>query len=211
MRNGLIGLAGVLMLASTMMVLGCGSDAEGDDGGGSMEAVAAGSCTMAAGGPAVTNLCGAAALNTLTMAEASQLCTDTSTYVVGAIGRPAGCKYKAIVAAASNSSPTEDQLQAACASTEGTCNQDASIKGPGAETLCGQIPPTCTATVEQYSTCVKDQAVLFEQEAGELTSCSMLTFGNLSTVYDVPNAANAAPSCMMIKTACPNFTLPYIN
>ncbi|HTV18754.1 MAG TPA: hypothetical protein VMG12_08790 [Polyangiaceae bacterium] len=216
MRNGSIGFAGALLFAAALAavggVLGCGSDGGSDDGGSAGgAAVAASSCTMSSGGTSVTSLCGAAALNALTAAEAAQLCSDTSAYVVGAIARPTGCKYQAIVAAASNSSPTEAQLQAACASTEMTCTQDATVQGPGANTLCGQIPATCTASIEQYSTCVEDQAVLFEQEAAELTACSLLTFGNLSSVYDVPNAANAAPSCMTIKAACPNFTLPYIN
>jgi hypothetical protein len=166
---------------------------------------------MAAGGTAVTNLCGAAALNTLSMGEALQLCSDTSAFIASAIGRESGCKYLGIVAAASNSSPTEEQLQAACSVSEDACNEDATIAGAGANTLCGQIPPTCTATVEQYSACVTDEAELFDQEASELFSCSMLTFGNLSTVYDVPMAASAVPSCMTIKAACPSFTVPYIN
>lgn len=211
MRNGLIGLAGVLSFVATMTAVGCGSD-ESDDGGGAADmVVTASSCTMAAGGTTVTNFCGAAALNTLTAAEAIQLCSDTSAYIVGAISRATGCKYRAIVAAASTSAPTNEQMQAACTAAESTCNQDASVPGPGGETSCGQIPATCTATIEQYSTCVVDQAVIFEQEANELTSCATLTFGNLSTVYDVPIAANAAPSCMALQTACANFTVPYIN
>jgi hypothetical protein len=210
MRNGIIGLAGVLVLASTVTVVGCGSDSDSDDPGPA-EAVAPGSCSMTAGGTGVTNLCGAAPLNTLSAMESVQLCNDTSDYIASAIGRATGCKYVGIVAAASNSSPTEEQLQAACSVSEGACNQDATIAGPGANTLCGQIPPTCTATVEQYSACVTDEAELFDQGATELVSCSMLTFGNLSAAYDVPTAASAAPSCMAIKTACPNFSLPYIN
>lgn len=210
MRNGLMGLAGALLFAATMAVVGCGSDSDdGDDG--SMAEVPASSCTKASGGTEVTNFCGAAALNTLTASEASQLCTETGAYVTAAITRPTGCKYRAIVFAASNSSPTNEQMQATCAATESTCNQDSSIAGPGGNTSCGQIPATCAATIEQYSTCVIDQAVLFEQEAVELTSCSTLTFANLSTVYDVATAANAAPSCTALQTACPNFTLPYIN
>jgi len=211
MRNGLMGLAGALSLAATMAVVGCGSDSEGDDTDSSTEMLTPSSCTMSSGGTMVTNFCRSAALNTLTAAEATQLCTDTGTYVTGAISRPTGCKYKAIVFAASNSSPTNEQMQAACASTEASCNQDASVPGAGGMTSCGQIPATCTATIEQYSTCVMDQAVIFEQEANELTSCSMLTFANLSTVYDVPNAASAAPSCATLQAACPNFTVPYIN
>jgi hypothetical protein len=209
MRNGFIGLAGVLVLASTMAAVGCGSDSDSDDPGPA-EAVAPSSCTMAAGGTAVTSLCGAAALNTLSTAESTKLCNDTSAYIESSIGRATGCKYAAIVAAASNSSPTEEQLQAACTASEGACNDDATIAGPGANTLCGMIPPTCTATVEQYSTCVMDEAEVFDQEASELISCPMLTFGNLSTVYDVPNAASAAPSCTALKAACPSFSLPYI-
>ena len=95
--------------------------------------------------------------------------------------------------------------------SESTCNQDPTVPGPGAMTLCSQIPATCTATVAQYSTCVMEEAALFEQGANALTSCSMLTFENLSAAYDVPTAATQAPGCMAVKMACPNFSLPYIN
>ncbi|MEO8180018.1 MAG: hypothetical protein ABI895_14380 [Deltaproteobacteria bacterium] len=219
MQNGFIGRAGALVFAATVAVVGCGSDDDGDGdgngaagaGGGGAATVTASGCTTNAGGTAVTSLCGAALLNSLTAAESTQLCDNTAAYVESSINRATGCKYVAIVAAASNSSPTEAQLQASCSSSEGTCNQDVSTDGAGAKTQCGTIPPTCTATVEQYSTCVVGEAALFEQGASALTSCSMLTFGNLSTVYDVPMAASESPSCMALKTACPNFTLPYIN
>lgn len=238
MRHGSMALAVVLMHAGVIALIGCSGEdqAAGDDtagggsgsggnagsssgsggaaaGGGSssMDEAAASGCSMTQGGTEVTGLCGSAPLNALTAAQALQLCNDTSAYVVSAITRPTGCKYVAIVAAASNSSPTEAELQSACSAREAACTQDTTIMGPGAMTLCGQIPATCAATVEQYSACVMEEAVLFEQGASALISCSMLTFGNLSTVYDVPMAASAAPSCAAIKTACPNFSLPYIN
>jgi hypothetical protein len=185
-----------------MVVVGCS---------GSDEEPASGDNCATTGGAVVTSLCASAPLNTLSQAQTTELCSETSAYVEEAISRAIGCKYVAIVSAASNSSPTEAELQSACSARETACNQDTTIMGPGAMTLCSQIPPTCTATVEQYSTCVREEAELFEQEAGELTSCSALTFGNLSTVYDVPNAAVEAPSCAAIKTACPNYSLPYIN
>lgn len=100
------------------------------------------------------------------------VCTETGAYVAAAISRPTGCKYRAIVLAASTSSPTNEQMQAACSATEASCNEDASVAGPGRETSWGQIPASCA--------------------------------------YDVPNAANAAPSCVALATACPGFTLPYI-
>jgi hypothetical protein len=212
MRNGLIGLAGVVSFAATLAVVGCGSDSEGeDDGAGAMQPVSASSCTMSSGGTMVTNFCAGAALNTLTAAEALQLCTETGSFVMAAISRPTGCKFRAIVAAASTSAPTNEEMQAACAAAEAACNDDPSVPGPGAETSCSQIPPACAASIEQYSTCVVDQAAVFEQQAAALTSCSTLTFANLSTVYDVANAASAAPGCMALQTACPTFNVPYIN
>jgi hypothetical protein len=223
MRNGSLRLVAVLLLSSTLAEVGCSSDpdsapADTQDNSEtatgsarSTEAAPAGSCTRLAGGTAVTDLCGAALLNSLTGAEAMQLCSDTSAYVAGSITRATGCKYAGIIAAASNSSPTEAQLQASCAATERTCNQDDTVMRPGENTLCSQIPRTCTATVEQYSTCITDEALLFEQGASALISCSMLTFGNLSTAYTVPTAASEAPSCRAVKAACPTFSLPYIN
>lgn len=209
MRNGLIGLAAVVSLA-TLAVSGCGSEGD-DDGSGTVQPVPASSCTMSSGGTMVTNFCGSAAINTLTAAEAVQLCTETGAFVTAAISRPTGCKFRAIVAAVSTSAPTNEEMQAACAASEAACNDDPSVPGPGGETSCSQIPPTCTATIEQYSACMVDQAAVFEQQATALTSCSTLTFANLSTVYDVAPAANAAPGCMALQTACPTFNVPYIN
>lgn len=39
---------------------------------------------------------------------------------------------------------------------------------------------------------LKGEVVLFDQDASALVSCSMLTFENLGTAYDVPTAAGAA-------------------
>jgi hypothetical protein len=166
---------------------------------------------MEDGGTAVTSLCAEAPLNALSDAQVAQLCRETGEYIEAQIDRAIGCKYVAIVAAASNSSPTEEELQAACTNTETTCNADASVDGPGGMTLCGQVPADCTVTVEEYSTCVMDEAEVFEQGADELVSCSMLTFGNLDTAYDVPQDASIAPTCAAIRQACRTFTIPYIN
>lgn len=207
--------ASALLVALVVPVLSCGSESEGrgtrSSGTGALAPAPAGSCTLSAGGTLVSSLCGTAPLNTLTGAEAVQLCNETSTYVASAITRATGCKYAGIIAAASNSSPTEAQLQASCAATESTCNQDDTVPRPGENTLCSQIPPTCTATVAQYSTCVEDEAARFEEGARALVSCSMLTFGNLSTAYDVPTAASDVASCRAVKMSCPSFSLPYIN
>jgi hypothetical protein len=221
MRSGLSGLEGVLVLAAALLGTSCGSDddgsiemtnqaANGGSGGGSGAASADG-CSMSSGGTAVTNLCGAATLGSLTAAQSAQLCSDAGDYVVKNVNKATGCKYLGIIAAASSSAPSEMQLQSSCSGREQSCTADPMSKGPGGETLCGQIPSTCSATVEQFSSCVKDQAVLFEQGAAALESCSALTFAKLSLAYDVVSAAGAAPSCMALQSACPGYSVPYIQ
>jgi hypothetical protein len=168
-------------------------------------------CTMNEGGTLVTSFCADAPLNALTQAEQLQLCSDTGAYAAGVIDRAVGCKYNAIVTSASASAPTETEMRAVCAATEMACIQDDAVKSAGASTLCSGVPASCTATVEQYSTCVMDEAVVFEQGATELVSCSMLTLANLTAIYEVPMDATSAPGCMELKAACPTFILPYIN
>ncbi len=194
---------------------GSGGSSSGSGGmagaGGGPATSSASGCTRAEGGTAVTSLCSSAPLNTLTQAEQVALCSDTAAYVTSVIDRPIGCKYVAIVASASSSAPTEAEMQAVCAAREMACNQDETVMGAGALTQCSGIPATCAATVEQYSACVIDEALVFEQEAGALVGCSMLTLANLSTLYEVPMAATNAPGCTALRTACPTFNLPYIN
>jgi hypothetical protein len=163
------------------------------------------------GGTEVTSLCSSAPLDTLAEGEEAQLCSDTGVYVAANITRATGCKYLAILTAASSSSPTVEEMQGVCADTEANCNADSSVVGPGAGTLCSQIPASCAATVAQYSTCVVAEAVVFEERAAELVGCSELTFENLSSSYDVPVAAGEAEGCSELKSACPSLSVPYIN
>jgi hypothetical protein len=221
MRSVLSALEGVLVLAAAVLSPSCGSDddgsvemtsqaANGGSGGGSGTASADG-CSMSSGGTAITNLCGAATLGSLSAAQAAQLCSDAGDYVLRNINKATGCKYLGIIAAASSSAPSEMQLQSSCSGTEQSCTRDPMSKGPGGGTLCGQIPPTCSATVEQFSSCLKDQALLFDQGAAALESCSALTFAKLSLAFDVATAAGAAPSCMALQSACPGYSVPYIQ
>jgi hypothetical protein len=241
MRDAFERLTGALVFGAMVAVTGCGDyDPPGFTGGsagsggttssagsggmassagsggmagssGAPAVPSASGCTMTEGGTLVTSLCADAPLNALTQAEQLQLCSDTGAYAAGAIDRAVGCKYNAIVTSASASAPTEAEMRVVCAATEMACIQDASVRSAGALTQCSGVPASCTATVEQYSTCVMDEAVVFEQGATALTSCSMLTLENLSALYDVPMAATSAPGCMELKTACPTFNLPYIN
>jgi hypothetical protein len=166
---------------------------------------------MTSGGTAVTSLCAAAPLGSLTQAQAAQLCTDTGAYVASTVDKAIGCKYAGLITAASSSSPTVEQLQAACTGREATCAQSTTPMGPGGNTQCSQIPPTCTATVEQFSTCIKDLTVLFEQGASALVACPMITFASIPAAFDVPTTASAAPSCLALQMACSGYSVPYVN
>jgi hypothetical protein len=166
---------------------------------------------MTEGGTEVTSFCADAPLNALTQAEQVELCAETGAYVVGVVDRAISCKFVSIRASGSASAPTEPEMRAVCAAGEMACNQDATVMGAGAMTQCSGIPAGCTATIEQYSTCIMDAAVVFEQEADALVGCSMLTLTNLATFYEVPTTASNAPGCAAIKAACPTYILPYIN
>src|SRR6185295_2019282 len=187
MRNGLIGLAGALGLASTVAVASCSDYSSGDNGTGGTgvgQAGAGGSaagsagaggagndedagvrtCTPDAGAGAVTSLCNSLVLNTLSPLEESQLCDDTGAYFKRTISRPNGCRFSAHKNAASSSAPTEAQLQTSCTNAENACGADAG-PGPNLFASCSGVPATCTATIAQYTACVVDETVLFEQGA----------------------------------------------
>jgi hypothetical protein len=159
----------------------------------------------------VTSLCGDTALSALTEAQATELCSDTVAYVSRSLSRVNACKYYALVTAASSSAPTEPELQAGCTASETACNQPGSTMGTGMNTLCTEIPDTCTATVRQYSDCVKDETTLFDQGVNELPACSMLTFATVGEAFDLSTTAGQAASCMVLTAACPGFAAPYIN
>ena len=178
--------------------------------GGAATGGSAGDMTCAAGANAVTSICGSRTLGSLTGTEGLALCSDTGAYVARTVTKPNGCKYLAVVDAASLSSPDEEGMRTSCSAQESACNANPASMGPGEDTICGDLPPTCTATVAEYATCVMDETVLFEQGVGELVGCSMLTFANVSTVFDVSTNATQAASCKALATACPNFFPPSI-
>jgi hypothetical protein len=83
--------------------------------------------------------------------------------------------------------------------------------GTGMNTLCTEIPDTCPATVAEYSACVKDETMLFDQGVNGLPACATLTFATVGNSFDLPTTAGQAASCMTLTTKCPGFSAPYIN
>jgi hypothetical protein len=81
--------------------------------------------------------------------------------------------------------------------------------GPGV--LCTEIPATCSATVAQYTSCITDETMAFDQGVVALDSCSMLTFDGITAIYEVSDNAGQVASCTALTTMCPGFFPPYIN
>lgn len=208
---GLAGAGGGAGLAGAGAGAGGGAGLGGGGSGGCAGVSNASTCTKEAGGTVVTSLCGDATLGSLTTSEANQLCSDSGDYFVASISTPSRCKFSALINAGSTSPPTEEQLRATCSTMETDCNADPSTTYVGANPTCGMIPAGCAATVAQYSTCIADEAALFDQGVGELGGCDMLTFGNLNEVYDVAESAKEAASCAELTTACPELFIPTIN
>jgi hypothetical protein len=149
----------------------------------------------AAGGSssgAVTTLAETKALNALTTAEAAQLCSDTYAYFANAVGGATSCKWKGVYYATQSSAPTQAQLTQNCLNQETPC-----LSNPGAvwaNPNCPDLPTDCTATVAQYSTCIKDEAATFTQSVAAIPDCDTFTNANWQPVWDIV-AANPPASC----------------
>lgn len=214
MRNGIFGLAGGLVAASVLMVAGCSSSSNGAGGvGGSTGGGAGGSgaggsgSADAGGGTAITTIMGSKTLGSLTAAQGTQLCNDTSGYFGRNITKAQACKFGALSFSLSSSAPTEADLRTGCTNTENDCNQ--SDAATGIAVMCSSIPPSCTATVAQYSACVVDQGALYETNLAALPACSALTRADFDKITtSLPNASPPA-SCDALMSACPDLTLPF--
>jgi hypothetical protein len=220
MRNGFFGLTGGLVAASMLVAAGCSSSANGASGvggstGGGVGGSAAGgsngtggsNAADAGGGTAVTPIMGSKTLGSLTAAQATQLCNDTSAYFGRNITKAQACKFAALTFSISSSAPTEADLRIGCTNTETSCNQsDAST---GIAIMCSAIPASCAATVAQYSSCVVDQSALYRTNLAALPACSALTRADFDKItMSLPNA-NPPASCEGLMSSCPDLTLPF--
>jgi hypothetical protein len=223
MRNGRIGLVSAMVLVSTVAVFGC-SSSSGDGGtggkGGSSSSTGGsvgtgGSSTGGAGGEvnmggaagtnsAVTTLSGTKTVGTLTTAEASQLCNDVYMYFGTAIPNATACKWKGLSYAASSSAPTQAMLQQNCTTQQSSCGIDPWANNAG----CSDLPAGCTATVAEYSACIKDTVVAFIQTVNGLPMCSALTSADTAKIFDAQAGAGSPASCDTLANKCPDLTAP---
>jgi hypothetical protein len=200
MRNGLIGIVSGIALAA-MAAAACSSSNDGGKGGtggstGNAGTTGAGGTSSGGGtgggASTVTTLDGSKAVNALSPAEVTQLCSDTYAYFGSAIPKATTCRWKGLSFGASSSAPTDAQLQSNCTNKETSCTQSADpwADNPG----CNDIPATCTATVAQYSTCISDEVTAFKQLVGGFPACSMLMRSNSSDILTAI-AADPPSSC----------------
>jgi hypothetical protein len=219
MRNGSFGLNGWLAAVSMLMATACSSGSNGASGvGGSTGGAvggsgaggsngAGGSAADAGGGTAVTPIMGSKTLGSLTTAQATQLCNDTSGYFGRNITKAQACKFAALTFSVSSSAPTDADLRTGCSNTENDCNQ--SDAATGIAIMCSTIPASCAATVAQYSTCVVDQSALYKTNLAALPACSALTRADFDKITtSLPNASPPA-SCEALMSTCPDLTLPF--
>lgn len=224
MRNGWIGLAGALVGAALMTAAGCsggtgsgngsggsgsgsGGPRTGGSGSGNSGATGSGGSGGSAGAAsAVTTLASNRALNSLTMTEANQLCSDTGAYVSSSVTRTDRCRFAGLKYAASSSAPTDNDLRVNCSSLESDCNQP-----DGAATftaVCFEIPTTCTATVAQFSACLRDEVALYKQRYATLPVCSALVRADLEGINQIVQDVPQAAGCLTLANVCPDYTPP---
>jgi hypothetical protein len=210
MRNGFLGLVSALVLGSMAAVAcssgsGTGGAAGSTGSGGSGGSSSGGTGGGGGGGSPVTTLSGTKALNTLTATETTQLCDDSYAYFGTSIPKATTCKWKGLAFGASSSAPTDAQLQSNCTSKETSCSQlaDPWADNPG----CNEVPATCTATVNDYSACIRDEVTAFLQLVNGFPMCSMLARSNASDILTAI-AGNPPASCAALMDTCPDLYPP---
>jgi hypothetical protein len=203
MRNRLIGIVGIMALASTMATAACSSNSNGTaattGGSASTGGQSGGGNGAATGGSfsgPVTNLDSSKALNALTSAEVTQLCNDTYKYFADAIPGATTCKWKGVLFATQSSAPTQEALVQNCKNQQTPCQPNPA--GVYATPMCSEPPSDCAGTtVAQYSTCVKDMCAAFIQDVATVPDCDAFTSAYWTPVWDIvaKYSNNPAPSC----------------
>jgi hypothetical protein len=154
------------------------------------------------GGGSVTTVGGSETLASLTPAESTQLCKDTSSYFGQNISKATLCKEAGLGYAVSSSAPSDTQLQKNCTTQEATC-----LQGGPAVANCTDITASCTATVAQYSACITDRVADFNQKVSALAACATVTKADLTAVWDFMSA-NLPASCTLVTDQCPTLDIP---
>ena len=162
-------------------------------------------------GSSVTTLSDTKALGALTAAEVTQLCKDVYAYFGREISMATACKYRGLSDATSSSPPTDSQMQQTCKDHENACTQAGTGVGSADKPGCSNIPSTCTATVAEYSACIRDEVAVFNQGVSGLPSCATALSANMSAVWEVMAPGTPPASCDSLSNKCPALSQPVPN
>jgi hypothetical protein len=179
-------------------------------GGSTSSGGAVGAGGSSSSGTSVTTFGDSNALNALSPADATQLCKDVYAYFGKNIPMATACKFKGLSSATSSSAPSDSQFQQVCKDHEATCTQAGSGVGSADDPGCSPIPSTCTATVAQYSACISDEVVAFNQGMSGLPSCATAGSASISAVWKVM-IPTAPASCDSLTNTCPELSPPVPN
>jgi hypothetical protein len=176
--------------------------------------VSAVACSSSSGGGSVTSIPGSTGLATLTPAQATQLCTDSTSYVSRSISKSDTCKLLGFTAAAIavgfGAATTDQAVQQTCQASVDQCNNSSPDGGTTGTCSIGDTS-TCaaTATVSEYSTCISDDVTAVKGSLSSIPACSALTIASLTATDGGTGGTTTTPaSCTKLMTDCPNLTIP---
>jgi len=189
MRDGVTELAAAMMI-SLSLCFGCGGGA---------------------GGGRVTGVAGDETLMTLTPSDEMKLCTDVASYETRNVSKAGRCRFQGVTAAFAtlvlSMSPTDADLQSACAQAAGDCN---AAPAPTTSSCRLGHTATCaaTATVDDLSRCTEDDVTATNAALAALPDCSSVTMTWLDANGSTFGAVAEPPSCAALSSACPETLMP---
>jgi hypothetical protein len=191
-------IASVLGLGICLFCLsGCGGDS-GEEGSG------------APGGTVDTGVAPERTLGSLVGADLEQFCAGiersldevaASTEFSEGVCKPAAM-MAAVLQAPVDPPPTDAQLQQLCTEAYNTCLQSSS-EDSTSETQCGPMPQDCTATVQEYETCMSDMFQAMNDSFAQMPGCEAMTTSTAQPTSTPASAPQTPPSCQLVLDKCP--------
>jgi hypothetical protein len=201
-------VSGVMVATLTAMAWGCGGGG-GVHGGGTD-----------GGDAAITGVNANKKLVTLSSSEKTQFCADLANYS-NSVLIPAECRVAGLVssleAASNDSTLTDADLRSACSSASVQCGlarDGSSAPGPGGDaasvpdgsapdagTVCDglSIPPSCTATVRDITSCLSSEEAYYDG----FPSCDAVSRVVLDTLAaDGGFSGASSPACSAMLAQC---------
>jgi len=142
-------------------------------------------------------------LSAVTAADRQKLCDFAEAQMD--VSKEDACKATGVAMAAFGmvgGSATDATLQAACKAAYDSCMQSSGTTS--GESTCNTTTPiegTCTATVGELESCMKDEAAQAKSAMAAMPSCDKLTVSSLADLGSISTETPA--SCNTVNTKCP--------